>query len=118
MTEQQAVDALTILLDSIAALTPERRFEPVRPTRVVSFERNDHNVWTKTVPTLGDLQGRRLRGILKRVATGAATDIDLLPPKGEAPGWRPRFPKGDAELLWPTGVYEGKYELRIEAQSQ
>jgi hypothetical protein len=117
MTSDQATEALGILLEGIAALTPEQRFEPVRPARVVSFERNDHNLWTKTAPELGDLHGRRLRGTLRRVATGDSGNVDLVPLKGDAPGWRPRFPQGDVELMWPAGAYEGEYELRIESQS-
>jgi hypothetical protein len=117
MTAEQAVAALETLLDGIAALTPQQRFEPVHPSRVISFERNDHNLWTKTVPELGELHGRRLRGTLRRTATGDAAEVDLLPLKGDAPGWRPRFPNGDTERLWPAGAYEGAYELRIDAQS-
>jgi hypothetical protein len=117
MTEEQATEALGILLDGIAQLTSPHTLEPLQPARLVAFERNDHNVWTKSVPELGDLHGRRLRGTLKRLATGDAATVELLPLKGNAAGWRPRFPGGEVELLWPTGVYDGAYELLIELAS-
>lgn len=84
---------------------------------MVTFERNDHNLWTKSVPQLVDLQGRRLRGTLRKVATGDTGEVDLLPLKGDAPGWRPRFPTGHGETVWAVGDYEGGYELRIESAS-
>jgi hypothetical protein len=114
MTEAQATEALEILLDGIRQLTPGHTLEPLETARLVTFDRNDHNLWTKSVPELADLQGRRLRGTLRRLATGSAGSIELVPLKGDAAGSRTRFPAGDAESLWPTGVYEGAYELRVE----
>ncbi len=117
MTEELTSEALAILLDGIVALAPEQQFEPVDPARVVSFERNDHNLWTKAVPDLADLHGQRLRGTLRRMATGDSGTVDLLPLKAGAAGWRPRFPGGDIGRLWPIGVYEGTYEIRVDSRS-
>lgn len=115
VTEEQAASALSAVLDLIAKLLPSPAWTSLETARSVSFERNDHNLWIKSVPELADLQGKRLRGELTRVATGQASTVELVPLKANAAGWRPRIVTHPAAELWPPGVYEGKYDLRIAA---
>jgi hypothetical protein len=115
MRESQASDVLAVGLDLIADLVPATAWTPLEPTRTVTFDRNDHNLWIKSVPELSDLQGIRLRGELTRLPSSDKATVELVPLKAGAAGWRPRIVTRPAAEIWPRNVYEGQYELRIEA---
>ena len=115
MSEGQAQEALGIVLDGIHALVEPPNWTAIDPARSLTFDRNDHNIWTKHVPGLADLQGQRLRGSLRRAGTGEPAAMELVPLAGSAAGWRPRFTDGGGDALWPAGVYEGNYELVVDA---
>jgi hypothetical protein len=115
MTEAQASNLLAVALDLIADLVPATPWTELQTTRTVSFDRNDHNVWIKSVPKLSDLQGSRLRGELTHAPSRDTATVELVPLKAGAAGWRPRIVSRPAAEIWPPNVYEGQYELRIEA---
>lgn len=114
LTGQDAANILAVILDLISALLPAVEWTPLDPPRIADFQRNDHNLWVKSVPALADLQGMRLRGELRRKG-GVDSTVELVPLKGKGPGWRPRIVSRPASEIWPAGEYEGKYELRIDA---
>jgi hypothetical protein len=114
MTDGQATDALAAVIDLIAGLLPPTSWTALEPARSVAFDRNDHNLWIKSVPSLSDLQGSSLRGELTRVLSGKTSTVELVPLKAGAAGWRPRIVSVPTAEMWPPNVYEGQYELRLE----
>lgn len=118
MTSEQVLEALNIVLDGIIALVPQLAWSPIDPPRTVTFERNDHNMWVNRLLPIADLQGSRLRGELRRVAPPATAAVELLPLGAASPGWRPIFPQGAPDGLWPPGVYQGEYELVVREEAQ
>jgi hypothetical protein len=91
LTEAQASDLFAVALDLIADLVPATTWTPLETTRTVAFDRNDHNLWIKSVPKFSDLQGGRLRGELTRLQSGAKATVELLRRRAGAAGWRLRF---------------------------
>jgi hypothetical protein len=117
LKQEEAAQALAAVLDLIAELVPTSTWEPLPTVRMVEFDRNDNNIWVKSVPELSDLQGVRLRGKLTRVDVNDDAEAELVPLKGSAAGWRPRGltrPTGD---FWPANVYDGHYALRVDARA-
>ena len=114
VTEEQAAAVCAVVIDCIRDLVPARNWEAIDGGLELQFERNDHNVWEKHVPALADYRGRRLRGAIRRSGMADDVAVELIPLGGGAPGWRPMFPAGGAEAVWPVGVCEGDYALRLE----
>jgi hypothetical protein len=114
ITSAQAEEALGVVLDGILELVPHPDWTEIDPPVSISFERNDHNLWSKSVPALEQLQGRRLRGQIRELG-GSWSAVELLALKGGSPGWRPHFPAGNNVEAWPPGVSGRSYELRVDA---
>jgi hypothetical protein len=112
----EAAQAFAAVLDLITELVPTPTWQPMPAVRIVDFDRNDNNIWVKSVPELSDLQGVRLRGKLTRVDTNDDAEAELVPLKGKAAGWRPRGLTRPTADFWPPNVYDGRYELRVDAR--
>jgi hypothetical protein len=117
LKREEAAQALVGVIDLIAELVPAATWQPVPTVRIVEFDRNDNNIWVKSVPELSDLQGVRLRGKLTRVGTNDHAEAELFPLKGNAAGWKPHGLTKPTADFWPPGVYDGHYELRVDAQA-
>jgi hypothetical protein len=117
LKRDEAAQALAAVLGLIAELVPAAIWQPVPTVRIAEFDRNDNNIWVKSIPELSDLQGLRLRGKLTRVGTNDHSAAELVPLKGNAAGWRPRGLTRPTADFWPPNVYEGRYELRVDAQA-
>lgn len=117
-TEQQLETYLAIAVKLLGALTPTIAFAPLEDAITAAFERNDNNIWAKSIPALHAYTSKWLRGSL-RASSGDPEQLTLEPLKGEQPGWIPRFadPKVQ-DSLWPPNVYSGSYELRIDSAAE
>ncbi len=104
-------DVVVALCTQLAVRIPMTALaEPVS----LDFERNDNNIWQKQVLALAAYHGRRLRGRLRRISTGASGEVELLPLAGGQPGWRPDVP--DRAALWPPEWSKGeRYSLEVTA---
>ena len=105
------------LLELISVLLPTISWGRLDTPLSVEFERNDNNVWLKSVPALTELQGDRLRGRLRHFESQAEGEVELVPLRGGAAGWRPRLIAGETKKLWPPGEYGAHYELRVEQRA-
>jgi hypothetical protein len=114
-TEGQLSDYLVIAGNLVEALTPRVAYSPLPAPVTVQFERNDNNIWSKSVGALGMHTGKRLRGTL-RTSGGDALPLSLEPLRANQPGWLPRFLDPAAQAsIWPPNVYSGTYELTVDA---
>jgi hypothetical protein len=115
LTEEQLSDYLGIAGNLMQALTPSFVYGALPAPVTVQFERNDNNIWGKSVGALGKHTGKRLRGTLCTLG-GDAVPLTLEPLKADQPGWLPRFLDPAAQAsIWPANVYSGTYELTVDA---
>lgn len=104
-----------ILVELARELIERVQWEELPAPREVMFTRNDHNVWVRHTPDLGDFLSCYLRGRIARVG-GQEGAVELVPLRGGAQGWRPQFREGSArEGLWPSTDNTGDYRLIITA---
>jgi hypothetical protein len=90
------------------------RWEELPAPREVTFMRNDHNVWVKHTPDLGEFLACYLRGRIARVSGGEEVAVDLVPLGGGAQGWKPQFrDRTTREACWPAADTTGDYRLII-----
>jgi hypothetical protein len=114
-TEQQLTDYLAVAAKLLLALSPQVTFLPLEVPVTARFERNDNNIWSKSVDVLSPYTGSWLRGTLS--APGSEPQpLTLEPLKGAQPGWLLRFADSSVQAsLWPPSIYSGSYELSIDA---
>jgi hypothetical protein len=114
-TDEQINGAFDIAITLLKRLVPQIDFQPLETPLTVAFQRNDHMIWARSVPTLDSYVGRWLRGTITRVDTSATAGVDLEPMAGGSPGWRPRLtPTSARETVWPTGDLSGEMKLEIK----
>jgi hypothetical protein len=114
-TDEQINSAFDIAITLLERMVPQIDFQPLETQLTVAFERNDHMIWAKSVPTLDSYVGRWLRGTITRLETSAAAEVDLEPMAGGSPGCRPRLtPTSVRETVWPTGDLRGEMKLEIK----
>jgi hypothetical protein len=114
LTDEQLATVFDIALALMDALAVPIQFKNLAQPISIVFERNDHNIWVKSVAQLSGHLGAWLRGTLRANDGSLAPDVTLEPLAGGSPGWKPRFiSAGSAESLWPTGELHGQYQLTV-----
>lgn len=113
LSDDQMRAAFDIATELIDALAVSIAYEPLDPPITVEFERNDHNIWAKSVAGLADHVGDHLRGELCANGSPAGVPVTLAPLAGGAQGWRPRFDSPAAESVWPPDRLNGDYEITV-----
>jgi hypothetical protein len=118
-SDEQLEAAFAALIDLCRDLSETITYEKLDPVVEVEFSRNDYNVWERVAPALAPLNGRHLKGVIKRQTSEASADVLLVPLRRGSPGWVPRFETEDERgAVWPPGVYDGEpYELTIHSAS-
>jgi hypothetical protein len=119
LTDDDLEKVLQFALVLARDLAPRVEFTTLPFPLQTTFQRNDNNIWQKTVPSLAGKEGLWLRGTLTRVSTGATASVSLEPLAGGSSGWRPRIEAGSKlEELWPPSDLTGAYALNVTEAGQ
>jgi hypothetical protein len=114
LADADLVTVAEIALGLVRALSVAVNYKPLDEPITATFQRNDNNLWAKSVPTLADFIGSWLRGSLKAPGLEANTAVTAEPLAGGSPGWRLHFPSTEAsQVVWPVGELEGEFQLRV-----
>lgn len=112
MNDDQLDALLKIALRLVQAFAVNVDFHRLDSAITATFQRNDHNIWARSVPALADHLGTWLRGTLSGAGTEAA--VRLEPLAGGQQGWKPQFDtQATLQAVWPTGQLEGDYVLTV-----
>lgn len=107
-----------VLLHLCSQLIENISYEDLDLELDFAFERNDYNIWIRSVPALEPFLGKHLQGTLHRQPDGASSEVVLRPLSADAPGWVPVFPDKDARLeVWAPGEYGASYDFRLTGTS-
>ncbi len=114
LTDDQLELVFGIALGLVNALATPIAFQPLSPSITVAFQRNDHNIWAKSVGALSAHVGQWLRGTLSSSNSSEEASVTLEPLAADSPGWKPRFGSAAAaDSVWPTGELHGGYKLVV-----
>lgn len=114
LADVDLVTVAEIALGLVLALSVLVHYEPLDEPITATFQRNDNNLWAKSVPALADFIGSWLRGSLTAPGLDANAAVTAEPLAGGSPGWRLRFPSTEAsQAVWPVGEFEGEFQLHV-----
>jgi hypothetical protein len=110
--------ACRAVVDLCRSLARPEEFVELENPLLVTFSRNDFNIWEAHVGDLAKFHGRALRANLRRTSGGQAAGVELQPLANAARGWVPRFDDANAQAaVWPNGG-AGEYTLTVTAATE